>query len=260
MGSADISIVVLDPSFRKITGSSPQVSICLENLDVPLFHEAGVFIEDTCELFVTSNQYEDQDGKKIIRISKINIAGEPYSCKTIFPNILMANGGVNYQDGILFCDQGNLTQPGGLIYMSIQPPYQTETIVSGFMGVSFNSVNDVVVAKDGAIWFTDPIYGYEQGIRPVPKLPPQIYRFDPSSKNIRAMADGFGRPNGIAFSPNESVLYITVSLAMSSSSLFSRSQDPKNPIANSFKLIFVRILIIFMATEVKTQCVLRLCT
>jgi len=42
-------------------------------------------------------------------------------------------------------------------------------------------------------------------------LPAQVYRFDPTSGSVRAVADGFGRPNGLAFSPDESVLYVTVS-------------------------------------------------
>jgi gluconolactonase len=211
MQSANVGIAIFDPSFQKLLGPCPQISLCLEELNIPLFHEAGVFIEETGELFVTSNQYEDQDGMKVISILKVKITNESYSHEIIFPDISMANGGVNYKDGILFCDQGGLSRPGGLVYMSIRPPYPSSTILSGFMGVPFNSVNDVVTAEDGAIWFTDPIYGYEQGIRPAPKLPSQVYRYLPSSKSIRAMADGFGRPNGIAFSPDERIIYITVS-------------------------------------------------
>jgi gluconolactonase len=211
MESANVDIAIFDPSFQRLLGPSPRISLCLEEPHIPLFHEAGVFIEETAELFVTSNQYEDQGGMKVISIVKVKMTDGSYSREIIFPDISMANGGVNYKDGILFCEQGSLSRPGGLVYMSIRPPYETVAILSDFMGVPFNSVNDVVTARDGAIWFTDPIYGYEQGIRPAPKLPPQVYRYHPSSKSIRAMADGFGRPNGIAFSPDESVIYVTVS-------------------------------------------------
>ncbi len=82
-------------------------------------------------------------------------------------------------------------------------------IVTNFHGRDFNSVNDVVVAKDGCIWFTDPCYGNEQDFRQRPKLPNQVYRFDPSNGDLRVVADGFGRPNGICFSPDEAVCYIT---------------------------------------------------
>lgn len=70
-------------------------------------------------------------------------------------------------------------------------------------------MNDVVVAKDGSIWFTDPCYGYEQEFRRKPKLPNQVYRFSPQDGHIRVVADGFGRPNGICFNPDETVVYIT---------------------------------------------------
>lgn len=84
-----------------------------------------------------------------------------------------------------------------------------KAMVTNFYGRDFNSVNDVVVAKDGCIWFTDPCYGNEQDFRQRPKLPNQVYRFDPKNGDLRIVADGFGRPNGISFSPDESLCYIT---------------------------------------------------
>lgn len=124
------------------------------------------------------------------------------------PGIDMPNGGVNYEDGILFCAQGSAQAgTGGIIYM----PRKAKPIpmVTNFYGRDFNSVNDVVVARDGSIWFTDPCYGNEQDFRQRPKLPNQVYRFNPKNGDIRVVADGFGRPNGICFSPDEKVCYIT---------------------------------------------------
>jgi gluconolactonase len=120
----------------------------------------------------------------------------------------MPNGGVNYKDGIIFCAQGS-EKPGtgGIYYMPRKAP--PIPLVTNFHGREFNSVNDVVVAKDGSIWFTDPSYGYDQEFRQKPKLPCHVYRFDPATGVIRVVADGFGRPNGLCFSPEESVLYIT---------------------------------------------------
>jgi gluconolactonase len=121
----------------------------------------------------------------------------------------MANGGINHGPGILFCAQGSRDTPGGLVHMSPTPPYTTQTLLDNFHGRQFNSLNDVVVHTDGSIWFTDPIYGFEQGFRPEPQLRSQVYRFDPMSGDVRAVADGFGRPNGICFSPDEQTLYVT---------------------------------------------------
>lgn len=173
-------------------------------------------------LFITSNQYPDpKSGQKKIQVSKVTLdrSGSKTTAKVeeIFPKVWMGNGGVNYQDGVLFCDQGGLnnsTEPSALVWMESRPPYKTKTLVSTFHGRAFNSVNDVVIHSDGSIWFTDPIYGVEQKIRPQPQLPCQVYRFCPGKGSdgkgsIRAVADGFGRPNGICFSPDEKIVYIT---------------------------------------------------
>ncbi|NDJ53382.1 MAG: SMP-30/gluconolactonase/LRE family protein, partial [Chloroflexi bacterium] len=62
--------------------------------------------------------------------------------------------------------------------------------------------------SDGTIWFTDPSYGYLQGFRPKPMVGDFVYRYDPHTERISVVADNFNKPNGIAFSPDESVLYI----------------------------------------------------
>ncbi|KAE8154864.1 hypothetical protein BDV25DRAFT_147114 [Aspergillus avenaceus] len=122
----------------------------------------------------------------------------------------MANGGINYgPDYILFCAQGSMAARSGLYRMSRAAPYETELLKGDFFSRPFNSVNDVVVHADGSVWFTDPSYGFEQGYRPPPCLPNQVYRWCPGTGSIRAMADGFGKPNGICFSPGEEVVYVT---------------------------------------------------
>ena len=120
----------------------------------------------------------------------------------------MPNGGVNYKDGIVFCAQGT-TAPGtgGIYYMPRGAPPQP--LITNFHGRDFNSVNDVVVAKDGAIWFRDPCYGFQQDFRHRPKLPCQVYRFVPESGECRVVADEFVMPNGIAFCHEEKICYVT---------------------------------------------------
>lgn len=84
-------------------------------------------------------------------------------------------------------------------------------IANRFNGARLNSPNDVVVAADGAIWFTDPDYGlrsaYEGGGRDQQELPTSIYRVSPSGE-IRLIDDCFIQPNGLAFSPNGKILYV----------------------------------------------------
>ena len=58
-----------------------------------------------------------------------------------------------------------------------------------------------MVAGDGAIWFTDPSYGHLQGFRPPPEVGDFVYRYDPATGELTVVADGFDKPNGLAFSP-----------------------------------------------------------
>jgi gluconolactonase len=79
------------------------------------------------------------------------------------------------------------------------------TVVDRYQGKRLNSPNDLVVKSDGAIYFTDPPYGIE----PEEKEQPHhgVYRVAPDG-DIQLLADDFERPNGLAFSPDESILYI----------------------------------------------------
>ena len=79
-----------------------------------------------------------------------------------------------------------------------------------FDGKPLNSPNDVIAARDGSIWFTDPHYGimtdYE-GFRAPQELPCQVYRIDPNG-TLSAVISDMACPNGLAFSPDESRLYV----------------------------------------------------
>ena len=86
-----------------------------------------------------------------------------------------------------------------------------------FEGRRLNSPNDVVVKSDGSIWFTDPVFGilgnYE-GTRAEPELPQNVYRIDGASGTVTAVATDIRGPNGLCFSPDESVLYLVESRAV----------------------------------------------
>ncbi|PZU91866.1 MAG: gluconolactonase [Chelatococcus sp.] len=85
-----------------------------------------------------------------------------------------------------------------------------------FEGRRLNSPNDVVVKSDGSIWFSDPIFGiasdYEGG-RAEPELPQNVYRIDGVSGALSVVAENLRGPNGLAFSPDESILYLVESRA-----------------------------------------------
>ncbi|KAA8571159.1 hypothetical protein MFRU_058g00220 [Monilinia fructicola] len=219
--SDQVTLLQHDSTFASLIGEAPSHALLFSTAGTtnnPFFHEACVLLPDHDELYITSNLLQATSSANFptILISRIKLyRNEDGSIKSAEwakmrppPGIDMPNGGVNYEDGILFCAQGNTSAgSGGIYYMPRSSP--PKPLVTNFHGREFNSVNDVVVAKDGSIWFTDPCYGWEQDFRPKPKLPCQVYRFDPVTGDLRVVADGFGRPNGIAFSVDESIVYVT---------------------------------------------------
>lgn len=92
-----------------------------------------------------------------------------------------------------------------------EPDGSITVIADSYQGKRLNSPNDVVVKSDGSIWFTDPSYGimmdYE-GMRALSEIGAcHVYRVDPNG-DIRIVADDYIKPNGLAFSPDETQLYI----------------------------------------------------
>ncbi len=118
-----------------------------------------------------------------------------------------ANGHtVDAHGRLISCEQGNRrvtrTEHDGSITV----------IAETYEGKKFNSPNDVVEAADGAIWFTDPSYGIDsdyEGYQAESEIGAcHVYRADPVDGSVRIVADDFTRPNGLAFSRDESLLYI----------------------------------------------------
>ena len=97
-------------------------------------------------------------------------------------------------------------------------------LADSYQGKRLNSPNDVVVKSDGSIWFSDPPYGilsdYE-GARAAGELDGSyLFRLDPESGALAIASDDFDKPNGLAFSPDERVLYVADT---------GRSHDPDGP-------------------------------
>ena len=86
------------------------------------------------------------------------------------------------------------------------------TLADSYHGKRLNSPNDIVEKSDGSLWFTDPTYGidsdYEGHQGEVEQAGNFVYRLDPRSGELKVVADDFIQPNGIAFSPDERLLYI----------------------------------------------------
>lgn len=87
------------------------------------------------------------------------------------------------------------------------------TLVGFYQGKPLNSPNDLVVKSDGSVWFTDPSYGSLQ-FPQESYLPNNVYRFDPKTKELTVVIGDLKMPNGIAFSPDEKILYVIDSAAI----------------------------------------------
>ncbi|HEX2133874.1 MAG TPA: SMP-30/gluconolactonase/LRE family protein [Actinophytocola sp.] len=118
-----------------------------------------------------------------------------------------ANGNtVDRQGRLVTCEQGarrvTRTEHDGTVTV----------LASHHRGRKLNSPNDVTVRADGSIWFTDPSYGIDddyEGNRAESEIGAcHVYRLDPGADEPRVVADDFCRPNGLAFSPDETRLYV----------------------------------------------------
>ena len=118
------------------------------------------------------------------------------------------NGNAVEADGsLVHCEHGRRCISRGGDYRTAPEP-----IVTHYRGKRINSPNDVAVAPDGTIWFTDPIFGIimpNQGALAEPELNHHsVYRFDPSTGDLARMAD-FEEPNGLAFDSDGRTLYVS---------------------------------------------------
>jgi gluconolactonase len=89
-------------------------------------------------------------------------------------------------------------------------------LADSYGGKRLNSPNDVVVKSDGSIWFTDPAFGiagFYEGEKAEPELPTNVYRVDGATGEVTAVATDIAGPNGLAFSPDERILYLVESRA-----------------------------------------------
>ena len=186
-----------------VLGEGPELQL-IEARDYQFAHEAGLYIRRTNGVYFTAN-FQTCDPVHLYVIDS-----KSHEIKQLhYPDVVQANGACNYRDCVLYCSQGNLTTPSGLVLVDPVSD-KSEVLINNFHGREFSSVNDVVVHHEtGDIWFTDPTYGYEQAFRPSPVLPPQVYRFRPSTGECWVVADGFEMCNGLCFSPDYKTMYIT---------------------------------------------------
>ncbi|MCH7906914.1 MAG: SMP-30/gluconolactonase/LRE family protein [Chloroflexi bacterium] len=120
-----------------------------------------------------------------------------------------------YTNGHTLDREGRLVscEHGGRRVSRTEPDGTVVSLVDSYEGKRLNSPNDLVVKSDGTIWFTDPPYGIlsdREGHKAESELGANyVFRLWPDTGKIEIVSDRFDRPNGIAFSPDESVLYVS---------------------------------------------------
>ena len=118
-----------------------------------------------------------------------------------------ANGHTLDREGrLLACEHG------GRCISRYEHDGSRRVLTAGGEGWRLNSPNDVIVKSDGSVWFTDPSYGidsdYEGHAAPHETDGCHVWRLDPESGRLTAVATDFQQPNGLAFSPDEQLLYV----------------------------------------------------
>ncbi|MCH7593305.1 MAG: SMP-30/gluconolactonase/LRE family protein [Chloroflexi bacterium] len=187
-------IHVLDERFREIVDADAQIELVADGMG---FTEGCAWIHDGGYLV-----WSDIPNDRIMRWSEsggVSVLREPSR---------NANGNTVDADGyLLTCETSGRR-------VSIARPGEPETmLVDSYGGKPLTSPNDIIVKSDGSVWFSDPDYGSlmsDQGHgEPSQQERNRVYRLDRSTGQLTAVAEDFDKPNGLAFSPDESVLYVS---------------------------------------------------
>jgi gluconolactonase len=146
--------------------------------------------------------WSDAHGNRLLRWSSID-------------NVTVLRDPSDYQSGNYRELEGRLVACSSGLRAIIRREHNGEwkVLVDRYQGKRLNSPNDLVVKSDGTIWFTDPPYGItepNQGYGGEQEQPGSyVYRFDPAIGDIYPVVTDMVRPNGLAFSPDESLLYVS---------------------------------------------------
>src|SRR5579872_3109526 len=209
----DCPFIVYSDEFLEVTGPHPT----LEKVVETNAHEGPVYVKKRNTLYFTTvpqNINVPSPGYKTVAISKLDFNDPAKAVSVVRQPSNMANGMTLDREGrLIVCEQGTRSSPAAISRLDLGTNHM-ETLVEQWFGLPFNSPNDVVVKSDGTIWFTDPDYGFLQGFKPEPVVGAYVYRFDPATGSLSVVADSFNKPNGLAFSPDESILYINDSAAI----------------------------------------------
>jgi gluconolactonase len=190
----DSVVEIIKPAFKKLVDENAELTLIADGMG---FTEGCCYVAGGDYLIwsdITNNRvhrWSEADGVSVLR----EPSGNP-------------NGHTVDQEGrILSCEMGgrqvSITELDGSVH-----PY-----IHQYGGRKLTSPNDIVVKSDGSVWFSDPDYGTlhpELGHgEPMEQDTNRVYRFDPETRRVRSVTDELDKPNGLAFSPDESILYVS---------------------------------------------------
>jgi gluconolactonase len=192
MASSD-QFEIFDDEFQRILGSNPTL---VERATGLAFAEGVCWVPRLEKVIVS-----DIPNNRIVSWNEsegFGIYREPSDC---------SNGNtVDLEGRVISC----LTRGRAVVREELDG--SMTTIADSHDGDKLTSPNDVVVKSDGSIWFTDPDYGFlhpELGHGDIPEQDRnRVYRVDGESLDVTMVSEDFDKPNGITFSPDESVLYV----------------------------------------------------
>lgn len=191
---ADEDFLILDPCFRRRIRVSARVERLFEGCR---WAEGPAYFPAHRQLV-----WSDVPNDRMLRWDETTGAVAPFRVPAGY-----ANGNTVDREGrLVTCEQG------GRRVVRLEHDGTLTVLADRYQGRRFNSPNDVVVKSDGSIWFTDPSYGIDsnyEGERAAHEIAGcWVYRIDPRTGATDVVADDFLQPNGLAFSPDESLLYV----------------------------------------------------
>lgn len=210
--SPQLPLQVYDVSFAAILGEKPKLVLLASGFG---FTEGPVYFADSEKSDSGYLLFTDQLNQNINMIRWFGlkpfnqISSLSWSAPALFrhPSSIADGQTADLQGRLLTAEttgrRVSITEADGTV----------RTLVGSYQGKPLNSPNDLVVKSDGTVWFTDPSYGCLQFPQEC-YLPNNVYRYDPKTKELTVVIDHLQMPNGIAFSPDEKILYVIDSAAI----------------------------------------------
>lgn len=206
---ARIALVAAMAAIGAVVGSALAVKAFAQGPAAVVAMDDGLFVAETLELAATGYTFTEGpawDGARIIfsdipgNAVHVLVPGE-VAATVLYAPSANANGHTFDLAGRLL----NAEHSSGAI-TRWTPESGRQVVVDSYDGKRLNSPNDVVVRSDGLILFTDPPYGLGQRTSEVGFS--GVFAFDEASGRMVLIDDALSRPNGLALSPDESVLYV----------------------------------------------------